>query len=186
MIRIYLFFPGNKIFFGHLLKAVLDFGIIDAIVRTKCNEGSVEKVADRIHNDKDVSTDMGLAYSFKSSFVFFFDFIVLLTLFWNYSPKRNFCFFSKQQTLFCRSELTLQLSLNKGPNTLCLLKYDPLLWQCSINITHCSTNSNSLLRSMTPSLSFLRWSKRAQRRPSDPIIFAKFPCVFFSDLSEKI
>ena len=39
---------------------------------------------------------------------------------------------------------------------------------------------------MTPSLSFLRWFKYAQRQPSGPIMFVKFSCAFVSDLSEKI
>ena len=39
---------------------------------------------------------------------------------------------------------------------------------------------------MTPSLSFLRWPKCAQRRLCGSIMFVKFSCALISDLSQKI
>ena len=57
---------------------------------------------------------------------------------------------------------------------------------CPTSITYSSTNSNSILRSMTPSLSFLRWPKCAQRRLCGSIMFVKFSCALISDLSQKI
>ena len=100
--------------------------------------------------------------------------------------KMNLLFILKTMSFSFRRHFTLRLSLNKAVNTLCLLKYDPLLWHCPTRITHCSTNSNSILRSMTPSLSFLRWSICSQRRPSSPIMFVKFFSALNSDLFEKV
>ena len=54
LISIYLFFPWNKVFFGHLLARTLDFGMIDAPVPMNWDGGPVESAADGIHNDKDV------------------------------------------------------------------------------------------------------------------------------------
>ena len=69
-----------------------------------------------------------MVYYFKTSFVFFFDFIISSTFFWKLSPKRIFCSFPKQWAPFFRRDSILRLSLNKAVNTLYLLKYNPLLW----------------------------------------------------------
>ena len=120
-------------------------------------------------------------------FCFFCFFLFFFSL--NVFPKRTFCVCAKQWTPSFRSDFTLPLSLNKAVNTLCYLKYNPLLWHCPTSIKHCATNSISILISMTPSLSslsFLRLSKCAQRQHSGAIMFIKFYFAFISDLSEKI
>ena len=44
----------NKTFFGHLLARTLDFGMIDAPVPVNSDGGTVKRMTDGIHNDKDV------------------------------------------------------------------------------------------------------------------------------------
>ena len=95
------------------------------------------------------------------------DFIVSLTFFWNLSPK-SFSVPSQNNEL---PPLEVKLR-NKAVNTLCLLKYHPLMWHCPTSITHCST--------------FLRWSFCAQRWSSGSIMFVKFSCALISDLSQMI
>ena len=93
----------------------------------------------------------------KAHLLFFFNFIVLLTFFWNYSQEKTFPSFSKDWVPSFRIYLTLCLSLNKAVNTLCLLQYNPFLWYCPTSIIHISTNSTNKLRSMIHSFFFSRW-----------------------------
>ena len=174
----------EQICFNHLLTQNLDFDMIDASVLINWDVGPTERATDRIHNYK-VAWPSGFGIFLQELFYFLFCFQTFVNLFRNFSPKRTFPFFSKQWPLLFRRSFTLRLSLSKAPNTLCLQKHHPLLWHCPTSITYCSTNSNSLLRSIKSLLSFLRWSKGAQRQPSGPIIFAKFFCAFISDLSER-
>ena len=53
LIPIYLFFPWNKIFFGHLLAWTLDFGMIGAPVSINWDRGPVKRATDGVHNDND-------------------------------------------------------------------------------------------------------------------------------------
>ena len=46
--------PIYKIFSGHLLAQTFDFGMIDASVLINWDGGPVKRVADKIHNGKDV------------------------------------------------------------------------------------------------------------------------------------
>lgn len=105
--------------------------------------------------------------------------LVLVTSFWNLSQERKFSYFSKQWAPFIKSGFSSWLSLNKAVNTLYRRKYDPLLWYCLTSITYCSTNSNSILGSMTPSLYSFRWSKCSQWGPSGQFHYV---CHIFSCL----
>ena len=51
---IYFFLPWFKIFFDHLLARTLDSGMIDPPVSMNWDGGSVKRVADSIHNGKEV------------------------------------------------------------------------------------------------------------------------------------
>ena len=99
-------------------------------------------------------------------------------LYWFYSfinlrlksfPKKDRLFFFKTMS----SLLSLHLPLNKAVNILCHLKHNPLLQHCPSSITHCSTNYNSILRSMTPSL----WGDLHVPRgdPMVPVCWLNFP-----------
>ena len=46
--------PWIKFFYGHLLARTLDFGMIDVPVPMNWDGGSVQRVVEGIHNDKDV------------------------------------------------------------------------------------------------------------------------------------
>ena len=53
-------------------------------------------------------------------YCFLIDFLLSLTFFWNFFPKRSFCSPSKQWAPFFRSDFTWRLSLSQAVNTLCL------------------------------------------------------------------
>ena len=88
VIPIYLFLLWNKTFFDYLLSHTLDFGRIDAPVSELGWEPCwKDGWGDRSCYGRLAGVD--LVYSFKSTVVLVFDFVVTLTLFWNLFPKKS-------------------------------------------------------------------------------------------------